>query len=449
MAVTPYEYVGKALVLLKAGLAPYVEREISAATKSGALNLNATKKSVVKCLREPPSQWDVAILLRIMWETWRRVFGKKLERAHQYQIGELRGWRNSWAHQATFTYHDAYRVMDSSSRLLTAISATPQIAKIENLQKELLRICFEEEFGNQPPIQEDSEDDTSAVTTENMHAMLKSGITPLLEQLRTVAQQQKNVLNAAKAIHQEKGEASTATESDTSSMAMEDVQAMVESGIAPLLEQFQAIAQQQKKNLGTTKAAHQKKETAPPAAIKAKHRTAQPQTDEKTDQNMPAAKRWHIKIYMDGVCSGNQGAGGWAAILKHGTRERCITGKETHTTHNRMVLTAALAALRELKRPCHISLYTNSTYVEGAFNQRWIEKWQRNGWRTSLKESVANQDLWKELLEAARTHQIRWIKNESTTVTTDLTRANKLALQAHGTSTVGAGRNWQGSINIS
>ena len=118
----------------------------------------------------------------------------------------------------------------------------------------------------------------------------------------------------------------------------------------------------------------------------------------------------HIIIYTDGSCSGNPGPGGWAAILRFGRHERVITGSARHTTNNRMELMAALEALRALKYPCKVSIHTDSAYLEQAFNQRRLEKWRGNGWRTTGKTPVKNKDLWCDLLEQISTHQVTWIK---------------------------------------
>lgn len=117
-----------------------------------------------------------------------------------------------------------------------------------------------------------------------------------------------------------------------------------------------------------------------------------------------------VVIYTDGACSPNPGIGGWAAILvtpgKDHTRE--ISGAESETTNNRMELTAALEALRALKRPCKVSLYTDSEYLRNAFAQKWLDKWQKNGWKTAAKKPVLNSDLWRALLEQAAVHNVDW-----------------------------------------
>ncbi|AIS52450.1 ribonuclease H [Thermoanaerobacter kivui] len=117
-----------------------------------------------------------------------------------------------------------------------------------------------------------------------------------------------------------------------------------------------------------------------------------------------------VEIYTDGACSGNPGPGGWAAVLLYKRTKKEISGFEENTTNNKMELKAALEALKALKRPCKVNLYSDSSYLINAFNQGWIEKWQKNNWLKSDKTPVENQDLWKELLEVLKKHQVNWIK---------------------------------------
>lgn len=117
-----------------------------------------------------------------------------------------------------------------------------------------------------------------------------------------------------------------------------------------------------------------------------------------------------MEIYTDGACSGNPGPGGWAAVLLYGPHEKEIFGSEPNTTNQRMELTAAIKGLKSLRKPCRVKLYSDSAYLINAFNQGWIDNWQRNGWLNSKKEPVSNADLWTQLVELAEIHQIQWIK---------------------------------------
>ncbi|UNC93313.1 ribonuclease HI [Candidatus Contubernalis alkaliaceticus] len=118
----------------------------------------------------------------------------------------------------------------------------------------------------------------------------------------------------------------------------------------------------------------------------------------------------HIEIYTDGACSGNPGPGGWAAVLMYGDKKKEISGGEPQTTNQRMEMKAAVEALKALKYPCDVSLYSDSAYLVNAFNQGWLDRWQKNGWRTSQKKPVENKDLWEELLKFAAKHKVKFIK---------------------------------------
>ncbi len=116
-----------------------------------------------------------------------------------------------------------------------------------------------------------------------------------------------------------------------------------------------------------------------------------------------------IEIYTDGACSGNPGAGGWGALLRYGTVERELSGGEALTTNNRMELTAVIEALKALKRPCQITIYTDSRYVMDGV-QQWMPNWKRNNWRTTNKKSaVKNIELWQELDTLLSSHQVTWV----------------------------------------
>lgn len=118
----------------------------------------------------------------------------------------------------------------------------------------------------------------------------------------------------------------------------------------------------------------------------------------------------NVEIYTDGACSGNPGPGGWGAILMYKGHERELSGYEALTTNNRMELTAVIMALRALKEPCSVTIYTDSAYVVNAFTKGWITSWLQNGWRTAGKTPVENQDLWERLLELCQTHRVTWKK---------------------------------------
>jgi len=119
-----------------------------------------------------------------------------------------------------------------------------------------------------------------------------------------------------------------------------------------------------------------------------------------------------VHIYCDGACSPNPGLGGWAALLislDHPEHTRELSGAEPATTNNRMVLTAALMALRALKRRCEVTVHTDSMYLRNAFEKRWLANWQRNGWLTREGKPVLNEDLWRELVELDGAHEVTWV----------------------------------------
>ncbi|NBB85459.1 MAG: ribonuclease HI [Bacteroidetes bacterium] len=116
-----------------------------------------------------------------------------------------------------------------------------------------------------------------------------------------------------------------------------------------------------------------------------------------------------VIVYTDGACSGNPGPGGWGAII-YGDENVSLAGSAKRTTNNRMEMTAALEALRHFDEPTEVHIHTDSAYLSRAFTDRWINKWQRNGWKTSSKKPVENQDLWKALLKEVDRHDVHWVK---------------------------------------
>ncbi len=114
-----------------------------------------------------------------------------------------------------------------------------------------------------------------------------------------------------------------------------------------------------------------------------------------------------IEIFTDGACSGNPGPGGWGAILRVGEHEKELSGGEKLTTNNRMEMMAAIKALEALKKPSAVTLYTDSKYVMDGLTQ-WLPRWKANGWKTSDKNPVKNDDLWKILDEAVKRHDVQW-----------------------------------------
>ena len=120
--------------------------------------------------------------------------------------------------------------------------------------------------------------------------------------------------------------------------------------------------------------------------------------------------RKKVNIYTDGACSGNPGPGGWGCILEFGPHTKELSGYMEGTTNNRMELLAAISGLGALKEPCDVTLYSDSNYLVQAFNDHWIDGWQRRGWKTSNGTPVENQDLWAILLLQTRKHRVTFVK---------------------------------------
>ncbi len=114
-----------------------------------------------------------------------------------------------------------------------------------------------------------------------------------------------------------------------------------------------------------------------------------------------------VEIYCDGACSGNPGVGGYGAILRCGTTEKELSGATGETTNNRMEMTAAIEALAALKRPCAVTVTTDSQYLVKGMTE-WLKGWVKRGWINSKREPVLNRDLWERLMELSAGHDVTW-----------------------------------------
>ncbi len=116
-----------------------------------------------------------------------------------------------------------------------------------------------------------------------------------------------------------------------------------------------------------------------------------------------------IEIFTDGSSLGNPGAGGWCAILRYKNREKVLSAGEPYTTNNRMELLAVIEALKALKEPCEIDLYSDSSYVLNGIS-KWLENWIKKNFK-----NVKNEDLWREFIEVSKNHKINtiWVKGHS------------------------------------
>ena len=121
-----------------------------------------------------------------------------------------------------------------------------------------------------------------------------------------------------------------------------------------------------------------------------------------------------VTVYTDGACSGNPGPGGWGAVLIYGGVKRELSGGEAETTNNRMELTGVICALKALKEPCEISLFTDSRYIADAINSGWLRSWKQKGWKRKGGE-LKNIDLWSELdaLLAGHNARVDWVRGHA------------------------------------
>ena len=137
-----------------------------------------------------------------------------------------------------------------------------------------------------------------------------------------------------------------------------------------------------------------------------------------------------VTIYTDGACSGNPGPGGWAAVLIYNENRKEISGGKKETTNNIMELTAVIEALKLLKYPCKVDLYSDSAYVVNGFNQGWIYNWKKNNWKTSSKEPVKNKEIWEELYNLTKIHRVNFKKVKGHSTNELNNRCDELAREA-------------------
>lgn len=152
------------------------------------------------------------------------------------------------------------------------------------------------------------------------------------------------------------------------------------------------------------------------------------------NNNMP-----FVKIYTDGACANNPGAGGFGIVLLYNDNKNVLHKKELSkgfklTTNNRMELLAVIEALDYLKKPCKIELYSDSKYVVDAINQKWLESWQDKNWKLHTKSPVKNIDLWKKFLKSQKRHEIKfiWVKGHASNEFNN--RCDELAVEARNSS---------------
>ena len=114
-----------------------------------------------------------------------------------------------------------------------------------------------------------------------------------------------------------------------------------------------------------------------------------------------------VEIFTDGACRGNPGPGGYGSIIRTRDQENEISGSAKSTTNNIMELTAAVVALKQLKKPCEVVLTSDSQYLVKGMTQ-WIKGWAKKGWITASKQPVKNKAIWLELDQLNKVHKISW-----------------------------------------
>lgn len=136
--------------------------------------------------------------------------------------------------------------------------------------------------------------------------------------------------------------------------------------------------------------------------------------------HMEDSKKPIVEIYSDGACSGNPGRGGYGTVLRYKKSSGEYVTKELsegfkNTTNNRMELLGAIVGLEALKGACSVTLTSDSKYLIDAIQQKWIEKWEANGWKTAGKKPVKNVDLWTRLIDLMKKHDIQfiWVKGHN------------------------------------
>lgn len=144
-----------------------------------------------------------------------------------------------------------------------------------------------------------------------------------------------------------------------------------------------------------------------------------------------SSKRPPVTIYTDGGCSPtNPGPGGYGVVLRWNGHCRELSGGFRLTTNNRMELTAAIVALETLKRPCRVTLHSDSRYLVDAMTRGWAARWRANGWQRNRHDRALNPDLWSRLLELAARHRVDFVWVRSHAGVPDNERCDELARAA-------------------
>ncbi len=145
---------------------------------------------------------------------------------------------------------------------------------------------------------------------------------------------------------------------------------------------------------------------------------------------MAESERTVVEIFTDGACKGNPGPGGYGVILRAGKHSKELHGGRGRTTNNRMELLACIEGLKALRRPCSVTIHSDSKYVVNAFSKGWARRWRRNGWMRNKRDKAENADLWAEFLQLSDGHavQLTWVRGHAGHPENE--RCDRLATQA-------------------
>lgn len=144
-----------------------------------------------------------------------------------------------------------------------------------------------------------------------------------------------------------------------------------------------------------------------------------------------------IIIYTDGACTGNPGKGGYGAVIIDGDRREELSAGYKLTTNNRMEMMGAIAALESLKSNSKVKLHSDSKYIVDAVVKGWAKKWQANGWRRNAKEMAKNPDLWQELLDLCKIHDVEFVWVKAHAGIAENEKCDRLAVAAaHGSNLI-------------
>lgn len=140
-----------------------------------------------------------------------------------------------------------------------------------------------------------------------------------------------------------------------------------------------------------------------------------------------------VLMYTDGACRGNPGPGGWGVLLEANGQTRELSGADPATTNNRMEMLAVIKGLEALKRPCKVTICSDSALIINAFTKGWIKSWQAKGWKKADNKPVENKELWEAMLTAMQQHQVNWKKVKGHSTDERNNRVDELAVQASKT----------------